>query len=250
MAKSKSYNQEIMWEEHTLGMSPESIVDNIRHPSAFQTELSAYLNDELGGKGSVIEAGCESGVTSFLLNCDKRCFLDLNSQIIEKVKSAHLIFQPERDEDIFVAGDLFNMPFEDNTFDVCFNAGVLEHFSSDEIVCALREMKRVVKKSGLIVVAIPNHYCGVYRSAYLYGLILDKLGIRKWEWPRENKYYDLRREIKKAGLLADDRMTLSKDSIWNWWGGRRYLLIRTVFRLVDMIKPFDGYLTVLPMRKE
>lgn len=36
----------------------------------------------------------------------------------------------------------------------------------------------------------------------------------------------------------------------NWWGGRRYLPIRTMFRLVDMIKPFEGYLTVLPMRKE
>ncbi len=231
-------------------MTPESIVENVKNPAMFQVELSDYINALLHNRGKVIEVGCESGVTSFLLNCDEKCFFDLNEDIIHKVEKAHRIIMDDVCRDSFVVGDMFDMPFKEESFDIAFNAGVLEHFSSAEIEEALREMARVTKRKGYVIVAIPNHYCYVYRSAYLYGQFLDGLRIRRWEWPKENKYFDLSEEGKKAGLKLEKRIVMSKDSIWKWWGGRRYILVRMLLRFVNSIIPCEGYLTTLVFTKE
>lgn len=211
--------QENIWKEHTSSMTVDSIIDSYHNPAIFQKELSDYLNKMLNGKGKAIEVGCEQGITSFLLDCEERCFFDFNEDILEKDREAHKILQPERIKDTFVQGDMFDMPFADNTFDIVFNAGVLEHYQSDEIVHALKEMGRISK--GKIVVAIPNHFCIVYRSAYLFGMLLDRLKIKKWVYPPEHKFYDLCEEIERAGLILEKRIVMSKKSIWIWWGGKK-----------------------------
>lgn len=247
---NRSYNQKEVWEEFTSAMTVESIVNNVHHPAIFQQELAGYLNGILHDKGKVIEVGCEAGVTSFLLNTNERCFFDLDEGIIAKSKEAHEILCKDHDRDKFVVGNMFDMPFEDDYFDLTFNAGVLEHFSRTEVVAALKEMERVTKSNGKVVVAIPNHYCPVYRLAYLVGIFLDFLHIRKWPWPKENKYYDFREEIAEVdSLVFENRMTLSKKSIWNWLGGV-FILARFLLMLIDKFHPFEGYLTVITMRKK
>lgn len=248
---NKSYNKMEIWEEYTAKMTVDSIVDSVQHPAIFQIELSEYLNNILGGKGKVIEVGCEAGVTSFLLDADERCFFDLDSGIIEKSKKAHDILFKDVNSDSYVVGNMFDMPFEDGYFDLTFNAGVLEHFSSDEVVEALKEMRRITKPGGKVVVAIPNHHCAVYRTAYLLCIFLDFLHIRKFPWPRANKYYDLRREMERAeGLCFESRITMSKESIWQWWGRKCLFPVRFFFKTIDKFKPFEGYLTVITMTKE
>ncbi len=247
---NKSYNSQKTWEKFTATMTVDSIVDNVRHPAIFQQEIAEYLNGILNGKGKVIEVGCEAGVTSFLLNADERCFFDLNSDIIGKSKKVHKILCKDHDRDSFVVGNMFNMPFEDEYFDLTFNSGVAEHFSSDEVVAMLKEMARVTKPNGKVVVAIPNHYCPVYRSAYLWGGVLDFLHIKKWQWPKENKYYDFRQEITQVeGLIFENRITLSKKSIWNWWGWI-FIFVKFIFQFIDRFSPFEGYLTVITMKKK
>ena len=250
MKKNKSYNEKEIWLKFTETMTENSIIDSVHHPAIFQIELAEYLNKILAGKGKAIEVGCEEGVTSFLLECDARVFFDLNEDIVNKASKAHKILCPNKCEDSFIVGDMFEMPFEDNEFDLVFNAGVLEHFSSDEVVNALEQMARITKPNGKIVVAIPNHYCIVYRIAYLFGIFLDFLHIKTWKWPRENKYYDLRSEIEKTqNLILENRFTLSKKSIWNWCGGVLFPL-KIFFKCIDKFCPFEGYLTVLTIAKK
>ncbi len=122
---------------------------------------------------------------------------------------------------------MFHMPFEDSTFDIVFNADFLEHYSSREIIVALKEMGRISKER--VVIAIPNHYSVVYRSAYLFRIILDRLKIKRWMFSPENKYYDLKKEIEEAGLILEERITMSQDSIWMWWPGCKFALIRYFF---------------------
>lgn len=57
-----------------------------------------------------------------------------------------------------VRADIFNLPFKDNTFDILYNLGVLEHFDKEEIFRMLTEFKRVIKKSGYIIIFIPPEY--------------------------------------------------------------------------------------------
>lgn len=249
--------QSDIWNQHTKDNTVDDIIAGIKSPCIFQTELASYINGlccnmdmaSVGGgvKRKVIEVGCELGVTSFLLDYSSRCFLDLNENAIRLIEQAHAKVCPDKIEDMMLVADMFHMPFEDGTFDVTFNAGVLEHYSAQERTVAIREMARVTKKGGSVIVAIPNHYCYVYRLAYLLGIFLDKLHIRRWPYPTEYKIYDMRDEIHNAGLELEERIIMSRGSIWNWWGSKWFFPLKMILRVIDKVKPSEGYLTVLRM---
>src|SRR3989344_5348410 len=57
---------------------------------------------------------------------------------------------------ILVQGDMFNMPFADDSFDLTFNNSTLEHFPNP--LDALREMARVTKKGKYVFVGVPFTY--------------------------------------------------------------------------------------------
>lgn len=54
-----------------------------------------------------------------------------------------------------VQGNIFSLPFPDNTFDGLYNLGVLEHFTQDEILKILTESRRVLKPGGKILILWP-----------------------------------------------------------------------------------------------
>jgi len=73
-----------------------------------------------------------------------------------------------------VQGNVFEMPFRDNFFDVVFNDGVIEHFHNYEDI--VDEMVRVTKKGGKVITAVPNWHCfphtiykKIVRDNYRYG---------------------------------------------------------------------------------
>lgn len=51
---------------------------------------------------------------------------------------------------------LAGVPFEDNKFDVVYHSHVLEHFPKDKAVLFVKECHRVLKKGGIIRIAIPD----------------------------------------------------------------------------------------------
>jgi len=54
-----------------------------------------------------------------------------------------------------VEGDIFKMPFADNNFDKIICSEVLEHLKDD--LAGLKELKRVLKPRGILMVSAPNH---------------------------------------------------------------------------------------------
>lgn len=94
-----------------------------------------------------------------------------------------------------VLGDIFHMPFPDNSFDLVFNAGVIEHFDS---IKPIEEMIRVTKNNEKTIILVPAKY-----SPYtLVFKILKILGLRKlypWE---DHKFYTkemMKKELVNAG---------------------------------------------------
>ncbi len=55
-----------------------------------------------------------------------------------------------------VQGDLFNIPFADESFDLTFNNSTMEHFKNP--LDGLKEMARVTKKGGSVFVGVPFTY--------------------------------------------------------------------------------------------
>jgi len=50
--------------------------------------------------------------------------------------------------------DIENLPFPDNSFDIVLCIGVLSYLSSDDE--ALKEIRRVVRKNGMVILGLPN----------------------------------------------------------------------------------------------
>jgi ubiquinone/menaquinone biosynthesis C-methylase UbiE len=108
----------------------------------------------------ILEPGCGTGSQTVTLAANNPesaiTSMDISADSIEKAKSrvAHL------SNVTFKQGDVFNLPFEDESFDHVFVCFVLEHLDKPE--AALMEVKRVLVKGGSITVVEGDHgsfYC-------------------------------------------------------------------------------------------
>lgn len=55
-----------------------------------------------------------------------------------------------------VSNDVTNLPYDDNSCDVVYASHLLEYFDRCEVLTVLNEWKRVLKKGGILRLAVPN----------------------------------------------------------------------------------------------
>ena len=81
----------------------------------------------------------------------------------------------------FTLGDLFNIPIQNEQFDLVFNQGVMEHFRLEGMnpSSAVKEMYRLVKKNGTLIIFVPAYYSPLF---FVYA-ILKKLNLIEKYWP-------------------------------------------------------------------
>lgn len=66
-----------------------------------------------------------------------------------------------KQEDVHVdalKGDGFALPFKDNSFEVVYSEGVIEHFPIERSIQMLKEHARVCKPEGTVIVSVPNKF--------------------------------------------------------------------------------------------
>ena len=107
----------------------------------------------------ILDGGC--GVGAHVIAYRKLGYdiigVDFSNDIIRRIKK-------EVSEDVPVyAADLTALPFNDSYFDCCLLAGVIEHFEEGPYA-VLKEIRRVLKKDGLLLVAVP--YINILRWIY------------------------------------------------------------------------------------
>ncbi|MBI4548797.1 MAG: class I SAM-dependent methyltransferase [Ignavibacteriae bacterium] len=115
----------------------------------------------------VLEAGCGSGIDGFYLSTlgNRVVSLDYHRIPLHQLTQAKTKFDRRNEHKLHlntVCGDIGSLCFRDGMFDLVFNSGVLEHYSSaSEREKILREMVRVTRNGGLVAAAIPNksHPC-------------------------------------------------------------------------------------------
>lgn len=229
-----------IWDEHMNRIEVADVVAAFKSPAKFQRELAALIDSRAGEGRRIIEVGCETAVTSLLLSdTHEKTAIDINRRAISLVEAAAV--QLDKKISLLLC-DMFVMPFRDAEFDIVFNAGVIEHFSTEERARALSEYARVMKDGGLMIIAFPNHHCPPYRFAYL---MLRLLGV--WRFPSEYSIYDLKEEAQRCGLHVNERLTLSRGTIFNWLN---FLPpFKALFRLLDKFFHYEGYLTVIILSK-
>lgn len=95
-----------------------------------------------------------------------------------------------------VGGDTFQLPFRDETFDVVFHQGLLEHFRHPQAEALLKENIRVLKRGGFLLVDVPQRY-------HVYTVVKHLLmAVNKWfaGWERSFSVGELRSRMRALGL--------------------------------------------------
>ncbi|KAJ3039796.1 hypothetical protein HK097_002737 [Rhizophlyctis rosea] len=110
----------------------------------------AYLLPHIKPTHRILDIGCGPGTITLSLSTliphGHITGIDLPSAI--ESASGLLSSKPEVKNVSFQEGDVYNLAFEDETFDVVHAHQVLQHLSDP--VRALKEMKRVLKKGGVL----------------------------------------------------------------------------------------------------
>ena len=119
--------------------------------------------------------------------------LDFSHVVISR---AHQNFQAMKDPPCLVQSDIRQLPFASGTFDFVYTMGTIEHI--DEYQDALKEVQRVLKVGGKVIIGVPHKW-----NIFLRPLIvksLDLLGKYPYSPEKPFGYGELRRVTERSGL--------------------------------------------------
>ena len=102
---------------------------------------------------NVLELGCNKGFGTIIYAEDARSVkaVDTSSTAIEKARMYNA-----RDNIEYICLDSWTLPFADNTFDLTVLFQVIEHIALDKLDIFLREIKRVTRMDGQVIISTPN----------------------------------------------------------------------------------------------
>lgn len=153
---------------------------------AFMEEFEKTLRAD----GVVAEAGCGTGQTLAL-------FSQRHMAIALDISPAALDLAKRTASPAPVLGTIFSIPLKDNSCDLIYNSGVIEHFKDPENAAAVREMARVVRSGGHVIVIVPNSYCPWYRLGKWIAVALGKF---EFGYEEDYSISRLREVVRSAGL--------------------------------------------------
>ncbi|NIM90461.1 MAG: methyltransferase domain-containing protein [Candidatus Aminicenantes bacterium] len=209
---------------------------------------------------NILDIGCGNGYLDFKLKNSVPKYYNLKVIGVDKYKPAIDFANTRkkflhREDCHFELMDACNLRFEDDSFDIVVCSEVLEHLKQPRM--AIKEIYRVLKKDGLVIISTPNKRENVlikiarfilkklsnYKNAELFGNIEDKHaefkqeGIRHIsvknhkEWTKifKQSAFSLQRKIGTGGMLYD----------YKFWEKHRILF--------GLMVIFDALLENLPL---
>lgn len=206
------------------------------------TDFVGALFDKYGYV-NLLEAGSGSGRSSILLRGDiNRTLLDISPAALKYAKRIAQNFGVKNVK--FVQDNIFEMPFQKETFDFVWNTGIIEHYKLTDIKGILREMIRVTKPNGMVAFGVPNFYSGPTIKACIMKFL-----------PRTIPGYRSGTEhFYKNKVLIDLVMNVSKDEGKNIeWIKVKYFgnplpletpiwVFKTIGRIVDALLPKNRFM--------
>lgn len=238
--------QKESWILKSKTIKVSKVVETYRTPHSFQSEFVTLL-DGIAKENNYlnsIELGCETGIVSMLIqNIEEKVFLDYNKNALDIAEKA---CKELGIKGIYLEKDMFDTKLKAGSYQLVFNSGVIEHYEYEERLNALKEYARIMDQNGTMVIAYPNHYSLPYRFAYVLGNYIFPKRFN-WTTPPEKKLYDMGKEIKAANLVLKERKVIAKDSTFDFLNFNT--LLKNMFKALDKVFNFSGYLTVLIIKK-
>ena len=218
---------------------------NGMHTNAYD-DIARLVNETINVNSDpvLLDVGCGSGKLTFALSSifNQLVGFDLSSV---RIAAANKIVN-ERKEFVkksiqFKCGDADEpFPFEDNIFDVVVACAILEHVIDPFRM--IREMRRVTKTGGYVIISVPN----IAYIKHVYHLLLGRVPLtgignhdmNEWErdgWDGAHLHYFTKKSL--SSFLNHNKFRPIK-----WTGDGRYAPLRRWNQL------FVGGLTVIAQK--
>jgi ubiquinone/menaquinone biosynthesis C-methylase UbiE len=142
----------------------------------------------------VLDVGCSDGTVSFEIARrygSEVVGVDIaTSAIAEAMKK---LDQPPSLQSVvhFAVGFAEELDFTDESFDTVSACEVLEHIGASQLALALKNLVRMLKPGGNMIVTVPNRYPA---SRYIRG------GRDRWRWPAHHQFFS---RVSLARLLGE-----------------------------------------------
>lgn len=162
----------------------------------YSNEDRIYLNlrqvTEIPGK-KILEVGAGSGRDSFKLADEQGTVfvLDYSPQALKIIQELN---KNSEDQVYLILGDAIQIPIRDESMDVVFHQGLMEHFK--EPLSLLQQQFRILKRGGFLLVDVPQKY-------HIYSLIKHILiFFNQWfaGWETEFSIRQLKKLLERSGF--------------------------------------------------
>ncbi len=119
-----------------------------------------FITNHLKKSDKILEAGCGPGKIVFKLldlGYSNTIGLDFSNELISFCQNYSKESKLGSKKN-FKTGDIKNIPFKDNSFDIYLSFGVIEHFLAKDQKKIIKEAHRILKKNGKVIITVPNSY--------------------------------------------------------------------------------------------
>jgi len=135
--------------------------------------LNRHIRQSFAFGASVLHAGCGGGeVDVDVIDYVKVTALEISPKALDRYRVLH------GNKCSYMLGSIMDTGFREASFDGVYNLGVMEHFEQDDIEKILRELHRVLKAGGKVVLFWPPVYGLSVMALHVIHFILNRI-LRK-----------------------------------------------------------------------
>ena len=235
-------NFDDLWEE---ACSKDNFAEDIewhkREHHPFISLIGKYIDLLLEKREplKVLEIGCGSAIDSYLIaeGYDSRVSFsgtDLSRHSIELAGKLGKYFEKQIAFDV---DDATASSFPDESFDLIFSQGVIEHFKNPTAI--MTEQIRLLKKEGFLIIDVPQKY----HVLTMYKHLLMMAGKWRFGWETEYSSSELKELGSSFGLIPVGMTGFGyfyrKDPLFHIRRGHRYFQKINLFRKFAFFKKLD-----------
>jgi SAM-dependent methyltransferase len=111
-------------------------------------------------------------------------------------QQAFLSFNHSENRPRMMTADIRKLPYKDNTFDLIYSMGTVEHFPETEK--AIQELYRVLKQEGTAIIGVPNKHDVFLRPLLVF--VMQKLRLYSFGYEKSYSKKELRRMLERANF--------------------------------------------------
>jgi len=197
----------------------------------------------------VLDVGCTPAVSVLLACLGAEVFLlDIELGELNKgINYARLL--KVQDKVKCVKADAFRIPFDNESFDIVWNSGLIEHFDNPNII--LGEMGRVLKPEMPLVVLVPNKW--TLHSILVRKHLRRKPGGYYWDFMGRERSYSIKELVallRNSGYSVVERSSGNLrrsflDDVLVVSHFKRMIFKDFLFKTMNLMDLFEKHLKIL-----